>query len=207
MHRFLARGLVAVVLAVVTLAAPVATVRACSCMEFTLEGAIAAADIAFVGVLTDPKTAPERGGFEPITWRFEMERANRAVNGSIIEVSAPANDGANCGVGFGVDERWLVMASRFDGVLSSSSCAGNLPMDDADPLVVAQIEDSVPAIAAAPAAEPSPSPPSALLPIPTVERAGSSGWASLPAIAIAVGAFAVLIATTAFFMVRRARQS
>ena len=146
MRRFLVRGLVAAALAVAMLSAPVASVRACSCMEFTLEGAIAAADIAFVGVLTDPKAAPELGGFEPITWRFEMERANRAVNGSIIEVSAPVNDGANCGVGFGVDERWLVMASRSDGVLNSSSCAGNVPIDNADPFVVAQIEALVPAI-------------------------------------------------------------
>lgn len=204
MRRFLVRGLVAAALAVAMLSAPVASVRACSCMEFTLEGAIAAADIAFVGVLTDPKVAPELGGFEPITWRFEMERANRAVNGSIIEVSAPVNDGANCGVGFGVDERWLVMASRSDGVLNSSSCAGNVPIDDADPLVVAQIEALVPAIDAAAAAEPAASP-SATSPTSTVETAGSSSGRNLSVVAIGAGIFAVIM-TAALYMWRRDRR-
>ncbi len=205
MRRFLVRGLVAAALAVAMLSAPVASVRACSCMEFTLEGAIAAADIAFVGVLTDPKAVPELGGFEPITWRFEMERANRAVNGSIIEVSAPVNDGANCGVGFGVDERWLVMASRSDGVLNSSSCAGNLPIDDADPLVVAQIEALVPAIDAAAAAEPAASP-SATSPTSAVETAGSSSRRNLSVVAIGAGIFAVIM-TAALYMWRRDRRS
>ncbi len=205
MRRFLVRGLVAAALAVAMLSAPVASVRACSCMEFTLEGAIAAADIAFVGVLTDPKAVPELGGFEPITWRFEMERANRAVNGSIIEVSAPVNDGANCGVGFGVDERWLVMASRSDGVLNSSSCAGNVPIDDADPLVVAQIEALVPAIDAAAAAEPAASP-SATSPTSAVETAGSSSGRNLSVVAIGAGIFAVIM-TAALYMWRRDRRS
>jgi len=206
MRRFLVRGLVAAALAVAMLSAPVASVRACSCMEFTLEGAIAAADIAFVGVLTDPKAAPELGGFEPITWRFEMERANRAVNGSIIEVSAPANDGANCGVGFGVDERWLVMASRSDGVLlNSSSCAGNVPIDNADPFVVAQIEALVPAIDAAAAAEPAASP-SAASPTSAVETAGSSSGRNLSVVAIGAGIFAVIL-TAALYMWRRDRRS
>lgn len=205
MRRFLVRGLVAAALAVAMLSAPVVSVRACSCMEFTLEGAIAAADIAFVGVLTDPKAAPELGGFEPITWRFEMERANRAVNGSIIEVSAPVNDGANCGVGFGVDERWLVMASRSDGVLNSSDCAGNVPIDEADPLVVAQIEALVPAIDAAAAAEPAASP-SATSPTSAVETAGSSSGRNLSVVSIGAGVFAVIM-TAALYMWRRERRS
>jgi len=154
------RILTALAVASALLAVPIATVNACSCVGFTVQEAVAAADIAFVGTLTATSAEPDPNSMEPITWRFDVERANREVSGAKIDISAPVDSGANCGVSFGIGERWLVLASRIEGSLTSSSCAGNVPMSAADPQLAAFVEEamapvSTPPPAAAPEAAPS----------------------------------------------------
>lgn len=185
------RILTALAVAAAMLAVPIATVQACSCMAFTVQEAVAAADIAFVGTLTRTSATPDPSDMEPITWRFAVERANREVSGGAIDISAPADSGANCGVSFGIGERWLVLASRIEGSLTSSSCSGNVPMSAAEPQVTAFIEQAM-----APVSTPPPVAPAEAAPPAT----------SLPLIPIGIG-IAVVALVVAALGVLYARRS
>lgn len=129
MHQFLVRGLVAAALAVAIIAAPVATVHACSCatLEPGAAAAIEFADLAFVGTVAASAQVgrdPAMGG-PLVRYAFEVERASRAT-GPIVEVAAHDDGGGSCGFTFGVGERWFVVATREDGSLRSNLCSGNL---------------------------------------------------------------------------------
>lgn len=127
MHQFLVRGLVAAALAVAIIAAPVATVHACSCGTLEPAAAIEFADLAFVGTVAASAQVgrdPVMGG-PLVRYAFEVERASRAT-GPIVEVAAHDDGGGSCGFTFGVGERWFVVATREDGSLRSNLCSGNL---------------------------------------------------------------------------------
>jgi threonine dehydrogenase-like Zn-dependent dehydrogenase len=64
------------------------------------------------------------------------------------------NDGANCGVSFGAEERWLVVAHLEGGHLRTNGCLPNRPIDGGDPEVDAVVDAMLPVAASAPAAEP-----------------------------------------------------
>jgi hypothetical protein len=137
MNRRFRRGMVAAGLAIATLAAPAATVQACSCVGFSTAEAVEIATIAFIGTVAD--TAP--GGQDPmmgaplVRYAFAVERASRA-SGPIVEVvSHDDPGGASCGFSFGQGERWFVAATAQDGLLRTSLCSGNAPIEglgDAD---------------------------------------------------------------------------
>ncbi|HUF07478.1 MAG TPA: hypothetical protein VMP86_08850 [Candidatus Binatia bacterium] len=171
---------------VVIMAVP-ARVAACSCMEQLLADAVRGADVAFVGTVsgTDrPVPAAFQPGADEITWSWEVERSRDVLESNRIDLVAWPDDGANCGVSFGVGERWLVIAHGVEGRLSSSSCSMNQRMDDVEPPVAAEIESM---LTVAPPAEPAeagagsvaPSPPILFMGAAIAVVAAVSGWAFL----------------------------
>lgn len=159
-HRPIVRCLVAAALAITTLAAPVATVHACSCMAFSAAEAVKAADLAFVGTVVD--SAP--GGQDPamgmalIRYAFEVERASEPIGPIVEVVSHDDPGGASCGFTFGGAERWFVASTSEGGLLRTNLCSGNRFMDD---LGSAELDELVRLLPAEPVAEsPDPAAPS-----------------------------------------------
>ena len=116
--------------------APTARVAACDCAMTELSQAIRDADVAFVGRLAgtdEPVVAPAGGGPPPITWTWNVERSRDPISADTISMTAWHDDGANCGVAFGVDERWLVMGQVEEGRLQTNGCMTNLRMNGTDP--------------------------------------------------------------------------
>jgi hypothetical protein len=171
---------------VVIMAVP-ARVAACSCMEQSLADAVRGADVAFVGTVTGtdrPVPAALQPGAEEITWSWAVERSRDVIESNRIDIVAWPDDGANCGVSFGVGERWLVIAHGVEGQLSSSSCSMNQRMDDVDPAAAAEIESMLTVVppsepAEAGAAALAPSPPILFMAAAIAVVAAVSGWAFL----------------------------
>lgn len=150
-HLLVAIGLVAG-LAV----APAARVAACDCAMTELSQAIRDAEVAFVGRLAgtnEPAVAPAAGGPPQITWTWNVERSRDPISADTISVTAWPDDGANCGVAFGVDERWLVMGQVEEGRLQTNGCMSNQRMNGNDPEAEAII-DSLVIYSVRPAGEP-----------------------------------------------------
>ena len=131
-RSILLRAAAVAALTISTLAAPVATVHACSCMAFSVADAVQAASLALIGTVAD--SAP--GGQDPVMgvplvrYAFEVERAS-AATGPIVEVvSHDDPGGASCGFAFGAGERWFVAASTDGGLLRTTLCSGNRLIDD-----------------------------------------------------------------------------
>lgn len=132
MHRFLSRGLIAAAILIAQLAAPVASVHACSCMGMDPATAIEVADLAIVGTVADavPGGKDPNLGMTLVRYAFEVERASEQT-GPIVEVSSHDDDmGASCGFSFAVGERWFVAAATEEGTLRTTLCSGNLPVDE-----------------------------------------------------------------------------
>lgn len=148
--------LVAIGLAAGLAVAPTARVAACDCAMTELSQAIRDADVAFVGRLAgtdEPVVAPAAGGPPPITWTWNVERSRDPISADTISMTAWHDDGANCGVAFGVDERWLVMGHVEEGLLQTNGCMSNQRMDGSDPERDAII-DSLVTYSVIPAADP-----------------------------------------------------
>ena len=115
--------------------APTARVAACDCAMTELSQAIRDAEVAFVGRLAgtnEPAVAPAAGGPPQTTWTWNVERSREPISADTISVTAWPDDGANCGVAFGVDERWLVMGQVEEGRLQTNGCMSNRRMDGID---------------------------------------------------------------------------
>ena len=119
------RAAAALVMVIGLVAVPVREVAACDCALVELPDAVAEADVAFVGTLL---------GHASDEWRWSVDTSRDADTAPVIVLRAPMNDGANCGVSFGANERWLVLASVHDGVLQTNGCLPNRRVDlGADP--------------------------------------------------------------------------
>jgi len=152
MRRLLARSAIAATLAIATLAAPVATVHACSCVAFSTADAVEAADLAFVGTVADsaPGGKDPAMGMQLVRYAFEVERASEATGPIIEVVSHDDPGGASCGFAFAVGERWFVAATTEGGLLRTSLCSGNRLMDELDG---AEEDDLLSLLRSQPAAE------------------------------------------------------
>ena len=189
MQRFLLHGLVAVSLAFAVSAAPLATVHACSCMMMQPAEAVAMADVAFIGTVTDSA----RGGQDPamgmplVRYGFDVDRASEQT-GPTIEVAA-LNDGggATCGFTFGANERWFVVASTDGGVLQSNLCSGNLMLDGMGDAELAALDELLPFEPTSAAPDPTPAPAS-----PAAPTGGGPGLPIVATAIIAAGAAAAL---------------
>ena len=176
-------------LVIATVMAVPSRVAACSCMEQTLADAVRGADVAFVGTLagTDrPVPAAMQPGMAEIVWSWDVERSRDKIDTAQIQLAAWPDDGANCGVSFGVGERWLVIAHQSEGRLSSSSCSMNQLMDGSQPDVEAQIADMLTVVSPAEPGEP----------------AAQSTGPSLPVLLV-LGTIALLAAVSAWAFFQR----
>ena len=142
MHRLAtALALVAGLLVV-----PTARVAACDCAMTELREAVATADVAIVGTLVSQVgPAPGEGGQAvEHTWTWAVERSREPIESGEVMVMAWTDDGANCGVSFGADERWLIVADLDGGQLRTNGCMANRPIDGGDPEVLAITEAMLP---------------------------------------------------------------
>jgi len=141
------RGLLVVIgLAAGLAIAPTARVAACDCAMTELPQAIRDADAAFIGVLAGTEQAvpaPVEGGPPEIAWTWQVDRSRDPISADRITVTAWEDDGANCGVAFGVDERWLVIGDVADGRMQTNGCMRNQRLDGTDPDGEALIESLV----------------------------------------------------------------
>ncbi len=156
-RRTLSLTILAVAMGMAIAVSTPARVAACSCMEQTLAEAVRGADVAFVGTLagTDQAIpAAMQPGMSEIVWTWDVERSRDPTETAQLQLAAWPDDGANCGVSFGLGERWLVIAHQSEGRLSSSSCAMNQLMDGTQPDVEAQIVGMVTVVPAAEPGEP-----------------------------------------------------
>ena len=163
MHGFLSRGLIAAALALATVAVPIATVHACSCIEMQPAAAVEFADVAFVGTVADA----EPGGQDPmmgaplVRYAFEVERASEEI-GPVIEVVAlDDGGGASCGFTFGPGERWFVAAMSEGGSLQSNLCSGNLKLTGMSDAQIADLLELLPMEPVGATPQPTTAPPAA----------------------------------------------
>lgn len=117
---------------------PLRQVAACDCARMDLAQAIQEAEVAFVGTLVGaaevaPLPAEGMGPTEPVEYKWAVERSRDALDGAELSIFAWPDDGANCGMSFAADERWLVLAYRTEGRLETNGCMRNTPMGGAAP--------------------------------------------------------------------------
>jgi hypothetical protein len=147
------RALAALALVLGVSAVPIATVMACDCMFTELPDAVRDADVAFVGTLagsSEAAPAIDRGLPPEQTWTWTVERSRDPIDATRVDVVAWEDDGANCGVSFATNERWLVLGYLEDGRLLTNSCMRNQRLDGSDPdgeaiiasLITAPVESS-----------------------------------------------------------------
>lgn len=130
---------------------PTTKAHACSCAFMQPEEALNQGNVpaAFVGTLMSREEAGQ-GDFGPqIAWTFEVEAVLAGDLNEVTTLTAPADDGANCGLNVGVGDRvGLILYSDGDG-WSSSSCSTY----DADAMLAAG-DPQPPTDGGSPVAEP-----------------------------------------------------
>jgi hypothetical protein len=139
-------ALLAIGLALGLIAVPTARVAACSCAFSELPQAIRDADLAFVGTLVATDGAvPALGDptMDEIEWTWNVEQARQPISASQAVLHAWPDNGGNCGVAFGIDERWLVLGHLEDGRLQTNGCMRNHRIDGSDPDTEAIIAEMV----------------------------------------------------------------
>jgi len=121
---------------------PIAQVAACSCIAMSPEEAARTADAVFAGTVVgeEPPAARDLLGPEPmgqVVYTFAVDGVAKGEVGAEASVVA-GGDSAACGMTFSTKERWLIFATIQDGMLTTSLCAGNLPLqpDEAPPIPV-----------------------------------------------------------------------
>jgi hypothetical protein len=125
---------------------PVTTAVACSCAFAELPQAIAEADVAIVGRIVAEQQGPA-DGTRPAILTWKVERSRDALDVDELPIAAWPDNGANCGMSFDADERWLVLAYRSDDGLETNGCMRNVPLDRAAPDDVAVVTEMIGATA------------------------------------------------------------
>jgi hypothetical protein len=143
MHNAL-RAVAALSFAVALTAVPIATVSACSCAMSELPDAIREAELAVVAtaVAVESRGKGEIGERMATTW--EVERSRDPIGARTISIETWGDSGANCGMTFATDERWLVLAYAGEGgILETNSCMQNRRLDGSDPEAEALISEAL----------------------------------------------------------------
>lgn len=140
---------ISTVLALVTglLVVSAGRVAACDCAMTELPRAVAAADVAIVGTLVGRSAPAQAKDERPVEqmWTWAIERSRDPVSAVELTVMAWEDDGASCGVSFGPDERWLVIADLEGGHLRTNGCLPNRQIGPgADPEVDAVVKAMLP---------------------------------------------------------------
>lgn len=166
---------------------PTATVMACDCALTELPEAVRDADLAIVGTLVGqsaPAAVPGRDLPVELDWTWQVERSRDPIDADEISVAAWNDDGANCGVMFGANERWLVLGYLEDGRLLTNGCMRNQRIDGSDPDGEAMIAE--------------------LLPIEVGSTPGSGGEIAAPVPLLVAGVAVLAIGLIGLFAFRRA---
>lgn len=121
-------------------AVPTVSVMACSCMETTVEQAVAEADLAIVGTLVSVQAPPPDAMDQPMTMEWAIERSRDPLSVDRATIIGYPDNGANCGVAFDVGDRWLVLASLTEDRLETHGCLPNRLLTGDDPDSAAIIE-------------------------------------------------------------------
>lgn len=140
----LLRPVLAVVAALAFTAVPTVTVMACSCMETSVEQAVAEADLAIVGTLVAAQAPPPDALDQPMSMEWAIERSRDPLDVDRATIIGWPDNGANCGVSFEVGDRWLVLASMTDVGLETNGCLPNRPLQADDPESAAIVEAMTP---------------------------------------------------------------
>jgi hypothetical protein len=127
---------------------PTATVMACDCALTELPEAIRDAEVAIVGTLIGESEAAARPGLagQPVVhgWTWQIERSRDPLSVDQLTINAWEDDGANCGITFGANERWLVLGYLEEGRLLTNGCMRNQRIDGSDPQGEETIESLLP---------------------------------------------------------------
>jgi hypothetical protein len=143
--RRVVRSAIACAFALAATTIPISQVAACLCAGGELPVAIPIADVAFVGVAEATADGPPADNQRRTLYTFSVERASRET-GPTIEVAAWAGSGSSCGIDFGMGERWVVLATRWEGALDTNLCSGNLRVDDLEPAQRADLPRLLPIV-------------------------------------------------------------
>ena len=128
------------------LVVPTGRVAACDCAVTPLGEAVAAADVAVVGTLVSQVGPAPREDGQPVEhmWTWAVERSRDPIEQGELTILAWMDDGANCGVSFGTNERWLIVAHLDGGHLRTNGCLPNRRLGGDDPDVEAVVEAMIP---------------------------------------------------------------
>lgn len=107
-----------------TMAAPVAQVFACSCMQMTPELALSNADAAWVGVVTTIGNAGADPN-DPVRYTFAVEQMTKGELAISVDVRS-SRSSAGCGMEFALAQRWRIYAYADENAqLQTGLCSGN----------------------------------------------------------------------------------
>lgn len=176
MHSRARRLLLAIGLFVGVTIVPLGQVAACDCAMTDLPQAILEADVAIIGTPIGSAEAEAVAdlGEKPTAYVWTVERSRDPMSATTLTVAAWPDNGANCGITFAADDRWLLLAHHADGGLETNSCMRNTRLADAAPEDIEIIESMVA--------------------LPVASGEGLESWVSLPTpILVALGALAVLV--------------
>jgi hypothetical protein len=145
------RFLLGVLLAMVGVLAPTASVLACSCAGgMSLAATLGGNEVVLLGTVVDAVEAPAGDMGQQMAYAVQVERSSQPV-AATVEVRATFGDGgASCGFEFGVGQRWFIGAFEQDGVLQTNLCSGNAMADE---LPEADVNEIVAMLPAEPASE------------------------------------------------------
>ena len=96
---------------------------ACSCVEFTLESALAEGVAAFVGVATDRQEGDDTGFDVAVKWRFDVTTVVKGELPAALDVWSGQGD-ADCGAVFVVGEPVGVVLRRQGDRYTTNICGG-----------------------------------------------------------------------------------
>lgn len=140
----LLRSLLATAAALAFAAVPTVSVMACSCMETSVEQAVAEADLAIVGTLVGVQEPPADALDQPMAMEWAIERSRDPLDVDRATIIGWPDNGANCGVSFEVGDRWLVLASMTEGGLETHGCLPNRLLETDDPESASIVEAMTP---------------------------------------------------------------
>jgi hypothetical protein len=188
MYRSVVRLIQAAILAIGVSIIPLATVSACSCAMQELPEAIASADVAVVGTVASVEPTGDADFGQGLLTTWSVSNARDPLGTGSLAIHSVANDGANCGVSFGVKERWLVLAYQGERGLETNGCMMNRRLDGGtDPEAEALVAE-------------------AMTPV-TAETEAEEPALSIPVPMIGLGAAALLIALVSLVAFRRSSAS
>lgn len=187
MNRSALRLIQAAIIAIGVSIIPIATVSACSCAMTELDEAVQSAEVAIIGtaVSAEPAGGGDFGEMQLTTWEVSQSRDD--IDTEVLEILSAEDNGANCGITFGTDERWLVLAYPGERGLETNGCMQNRRLDGSDPEMEAALASMLPAV--------------------TIADDGTASDVRIPVPVIVVAGVALLIAAVSVVAFRRTAAS